>query len=622
MQVKPAPERDQVLRAVKAPGRQPRAFNAVLTNLMDAARLQVEAAAPAPAQAPQAAKEPADAETTTDAPEPDADDRELAEQPAAETAPAAAPVLETTAAPVAPENVEAATAATDDIAEVAAPEDLAAPPADTAPATVLPTVQPQATATTIAAPAPALNTPSMTESAPVEVEAPAAPEVAEVVAAPDVAATETTEQAAPGSYFQAPVAAEQAPDAALEPLAETTPEATPATGQPAADAAGDVPAPAELPDEQPLPETERAAEGPVGVTQPEAAESQPEVTQAAPEPAAEADNVAAAPPAGKTPEISAPAESAPADDSADWRTDTTAPVAAEPVPQAAKATPVPERAAQPAPQAAKPALLAPQQPQPVATQTAAASAQAAQPRTEPARNTAPAAESDVVAPVTDALPAQPSVPVVAQPVLAPVAAAQIVARPNAEVAAVQRPVSGPRPVGGAEARQGDADQAVVQAREAARKANAARDADPSARGVARRNFEVVRQMARTIAMRHAGQETEVRLALTPPNLGAIRLRLKIEDGSVSGSIVTDSQATRHLLQSQLSEMREALRQEGLTLGSFDISSDARESQGRQDQAGRRNQNLAGSALEAQAAAAPARQFETATVNDGRVQGYL
>lgn len=163
----------------------------------------------------------------------------------------------------------------------------------------------------------------------------------------------------------------------------------------------------------------------------------------------------------------------------------------------------------------------------------------------------------------------------------------------------------------------DADGLVPQAPErAVVKQAAARAAEPEAAGgLARRQFEVIAGIARDIAIRNTNSDVEMRMALSPPNLGRVKLKLRVEEGVLSGSLVTETAATRHVLQQQLHELREALAGQGLQLGSFDVSSETQ--QGKQQ---RKQGNPVNAGAEAGDAAS--RDFESVTVNHGRVSGYL
>jgi flagellar hook-length control protein FliK len=141
--------------------------------------------------------------------------------------------------------------------------------------------------------------------------------------------------------------------------------------------------------------------------------------------------------------------------------------------------------------------------------------------------------------------------------------------------------------------------------------------EDGAAALARRQFEIVRQVARDIAIRNVSGDVEMRMALSPPNLGTVKLRLRVEDGVVNGSMITDSAATRHVLQQHTNELREAPAKEGLQLNSFDVSSESRESREQRRQPPRQvNHRFSEEGIES------GQTFETARVNNGRVQGYL
>jgi flagellar hook-length control protein FliK len=135
--------------------------------------------------------------------------------------------------------------------------------------------------------------------------------------------------------------------------------------------------------------------------------------------------------------------------------------------------------------------------------------------------------------------------------------------------------------------------------------------EDGAAALARRQFEIVRQVARDIAIRNVSGDVEMRMALSPPNLGTVKLRLRVEDGVVNGSMITDSAATRHVLQQHTNELREALAKEGLQLNSFDVSSESRESREQRRQPPRQvNHRFSEEGIES------GQTFETARVNNG------
>ncbi|MCF6228153.1 MAG: flagellar hook-length control protein FliK [Planctomycetes bacterium] len=209
----------------------------------------------------------------------------------------------------------------------------------------------------------------------------------------------------------------------------------------------------------------------------------------------------------------------------------------------------------------------------------------------------------------------------------PVTAMAVSAVPMAVNQAPQLTVQGSQAV----ARAQNTEQAVlikeVAAAEKSRvdvnRANAASRPE-SARNIGSRQIEIIRQVAKNIALRGATKNTEVRLALSPPNLGTVKLTISINEGVMSGSIVTESQSIRHMLQQQIPELREALAQDGIQLENLDVSTDENQQQANTQQRPHQQANspqrpqITSATTETKNETRP----EAATVNDGRVQGYM
>lgn len=211
--------------------------------------------------------------------------------------------------------------------------------------------------------------------------------------------------------------------------------------------------------------------------------------------------------------------------------------------------------------------------------------------------------------------------------MVPVTAMAVSAVPIPANQAPQLTVQGSQAV----ARAQNAEQAVqikeVTATEKTRvdvnRANAASRPE-SARNIGSRQIEIIRQVAKNIALRGATKNTEVKLALSPPNLGTVKLTISINEGVMSGSIVTESQSIRHMLQQQIPELREALVQDGIQLSDLDVSTEENQQQANTQQ---RPQQQTASPQRAQVTSAQTEtknetRPEAATVNDGRVQGYM
>jgi flagellar hook-length control protein FliK len=78
----------------------------------------------------------------------------------------------------------------------------------------------------------------------------------------------------------------------------------------------------------------------------------------------------------------------------------------------------------------------------------------------------------------------------------------------------------------------------------------------------------VQRVAR--AVEAARPDGEIRLRLRPPELGAIHLRVKTEDGALVASVETETSHARSLLTERLPELRERLAEMNIRLERFDV----------------------------------------------------
>ncbi|MFA6109445.1 MAG: flagellar hook-length control protein FliK [Candidatus Latescibacterota bacterium] len=81
---------------------------------------------------------------------------------------------------------------------------------------------------------------------------------------------------------------------------------------------------------------------------------------------------------------------------------------------------------------------------------------------------------------------------------------------------------------------------------------------------------VLPQVTRGIATLVQDGSAEMRLQLRPPELGEIELRVRATDSTVHGQVTVQQPAIKHLLESQLDRLREALAEQGLQLAGFDV----------------------------------------------------
>lgn len=71
-----------------------------------------------------------------------------------------------------------------------------------------------------------------------------------------------------------------------------------------------------------------------------------------------------------------------------------------------------------------------------------------------------------------------------------------------------------------------------------------------------------------------GGETEFRMRLDPPELGAVKIRLVSDGDSIHGQVVVSNDAIRRMIESQLPELRQRLEDAGVSVQNFNVATDA------------------------------------------------
>jgi hypothetical protein len=87
----------------------------------------------------------------------------------------------------------------------------------------------------------------------------------------------------------------------------------------------------------------------------------------------------------------------------------------------------------------------------------------------------------------------------------------------------------------------------------------------------------------------AGQPVEVHLRLDPPELGMVRVHLRLADDVVSVRFIAGDEAATKMLQSQLPDLRQSLAERGLSFSQCNISCDSRQQQQQSPSFGRESQ---------------------------------
>jgi flagellar hook-length control protein FliK len=101
-----------------------------------------------------------------------------------------------------------------------------------------------------------------------------------------------------------------------------------------------------------------------------------------------------------------------------------------------------------------------------------------------------------------------------------------------------------------------------EASDAAPRASAQRETGKTSEQPARSSFERLVQSIRTSM---GARESQARIRLDPPELGHVRIDLKVTGGRVALRLETETHEARALLSSRLDELRSALAQHGLTV---------------------------------------------------------
>jgi flagellar hook-length control protein FliK len=98
-----------------------------------------------------------------------------------------------------------------------------------------------------------------------------------------------------------------------------------------------------------------------------------------------------------------------------------------------------------------------------------------------------------------------------------------------------------------------------------------------------------RLLTRVIRAFSAAQERdgEVRLRLSPPELGALRLEIRVENGALTARLQTETDSARTAIIDNLPVLRERLAEQGVRIERFDVDLMQRQPGGMPDQSGGR-----------------------------------
>jgi flagellar hook-length control protein FliK len=113
---------------------------------------------------------------------------------------------------------------------------------------------------------------------------------------------------------------------------------------------------------------------------------------------------------------------------------------------------------------------------------------------------------------------------------------------------------------------------------------------------------VMRQVSDQIAQMARNNQTQLRLALKPPELGELTIKLSLREGVLKATLLADSSSAKHTLEAGLSELKQQLAQQGLKLERMEVvvSPDAERREangGEQGSGGNRQKGSSGGAAE-------------------------
>lgn len=81
---------------------------------------------------------------------------------------------------------------------------------------------------------------------------------------------------------------------------------------------------------------------------------------------------------------------------------------------------------------------------------------------------------------------------------------------------------------------------------------------------------VIDQIINRISMRSNGSQSEVKIRLDPPSLGTVRLHITTSGDGVRTVIVAESLAVKQVIENNLSQLRDAMAEQGLKMNGFSV----------------------------------------------------
>jgi flagellar hook-length control protein FliK len=83
--------------------------------------------------------------------------------------------------------------------------------------------------------------------------------------------------------------------------------------------------------------------------------------------------------------------------------------------------------------------------------------------------------------------------------------------------------------------------------------------------------KIINQIANKMTVRTIGAQNEVHIKLDPPSLGTVRMKIITSGDTVRAVIVAENQAVKQVIENNFNQLRDAMGEQGLKLGSFTVT---------------------------------------------------
>jgi flagellar hook-length control protein FliK len=107
------------------------------------------------------------------------------------------------------------------------------------------------------------------------------------------------------------------------------------------------------------------------------------------------------------------------------------------------------------------------------------------------------------------------------------------------------------------------------------------------------DVDTTRLISRVVRAFSAAQDRdgEVRLRLSPPELGSLQLNVRVENGTLTAHMHTETDSARQAIIDNLPTLRDRLAEQGVRIDRFDVDLMQRQPGGMPDQTGGRQQDM-------------------------------